>query len=74
MAAYIPASKSSAITQKAPCLRSRVRMPNGFTMSKKRNSSNASTACFQLLAMSSGIHTPTISSTTTLLGSSPQKG
>ena len=70
----MPASRSSAMTQNAPWRRSSDRMPSGFTMSKKRNSTSAASACCQLVATSSGVHTPIISSITTRLGSSPQKG
>lgn len=67
---------SSAITQKPPCRLSNCRIPNGFKISKKRNKPNAPNANHKLLVgdMSNGIHTPTISSMTTRLGSGPQKG
>lgn len=67
---------SSAITPMPPGNRSIFRMPKGFAMSKKRNNTNDAKA-YQMLpagAAISGIQTPTISSTTTRLGSSPQKG
>lgn len=71
----MPARISSAITQKAPRRRSRARIPNGLTISKNRKRTNASAAKSQWPAghTMSGIQTPTISSTTTREGSSPQK-
>lgn len=67
---------SSAMTPIPPGKRSICRMPKGFAMSKKRNKTNDASA-YQMLptgAAIKGIHTPTISSTTTRRGSSPQKG
>lgn len=51
-------------------------MPSGLSMSKKRKSTNEASASHMSDAgtASSGIHTPTISSMTTFLGSDPQNG
>lgn len=72
----MPARISSAITQNAPRRLSRALIPRGFSISKKRKRTNDSSASHTLPAgaASRGIHTPTISSITTRLGSSPQQG
>lgn len=74
--AYMPPKISSPITQKAPFMRSSFFMPRGFTMSKNRNNTRAVNAQPHArgFTTASGIHTPTISSTTTREGSSPQNG
>lgn len=67
---------SSAITKNAPSCLSSFLMPRGFNMSKKRKSTNDASASHSDCdgTASNGIHTPTISSTTTFFGSEPQKG
>ena len=67
---------SSAITPIPPGNRSICLTPKGLAMSKKRNRTNDAKAYQRLPAGAAmrGIHTPTISSTTTRRGSSPQKG
>lgn len=66
---------SSIIMPTPPSKRSMRRTPSGFTISKKRKSTNAPSAYHQRAsppgAAKSGIHTPTISSITTFEGSLP---
>ena len=76
MRLYIPAKISSIITPTPPLRYSILRIPNGLKISNRRNSANAARAYHKLPAgaAKSGIQTPTISSTTTREGSSPQIG
>ncbi len=69
----MPASISSAITQKPPWRLSSDLMPRGFRISKNLKSTKEATTYRQSTGQAiSGIHTPIISSITTRLGSSPQ--
>ena len=65
------------ITPTPPLRLSILRMPNGLAMSNARNRTKAATTFHIHLSLSgtasNGIHTPTISSTTTREGSSPQQ-
>ena len=73
---YTPAKTSSIMTPTPPFRLSIRRMPNGLAISKMRNKAKAAITYQNHLSSlgtaNNGLHTPTISSTTTREGSSPQ--